>query len=302
MSETVLEKEDGLSQYLRQIRFKARVFFRSEYCGPWAVDTSGDQQVPFHLVCQGEGWLHSDDAEPMRLMAGHLVLFPQDNAHVLASSAVKPAVQKINLPPPDRISGEATRLVCGYFEFDRKTASPFLAGLPATMIVDLGRSERGTLRELVNLWIRESRDEQLGSDFAVDLLAELVFLEMLRSEAQRGQLQGVIGALGDERLGAILTMIHRRPEDPYTAASLAREAGMSESAFAKRFKEKVGVTVGAYLRQWRLQLAARALRESNDSMATIAADVGYESEVAFRKAFSSYFGTAPGRYRRTERP
>ena len=44
--------------------------------------------------------------------------------------------------------------------------------------------------------------------------------------------------------------------------------------------------------------AARALRETERSMIDIAESVGYDSEVAFRKAFSAYFEIAPGKYRR----
>ena len=79
MSENVDQADIGhdlLSAILRQLDFSATVFFRDGYCGQWAIDTSGSTQVPFHLVCQGEGWLHGAGAEPQRLLAGQLVLFP----------------------------------------------------------------------------------------------------------------------------------------------------------------------------------------------------------------------------------
>ena len=297
MSETVLS-EDGLSTLLRQLRFRATVFFRSEYCGSWAVDTSGSRQVPFHMVCQGEGWLHSSEDSPQRMMAGQLVMFPQDRPHVLANSENEPKEEDINCAEPGGAQGDATRLVCGYFEFDQRAAGPLLASLPDTMIVDLGQTRSGALRELVNLWINESRELRLGGDLAVDLLAELVFLEMLRAEVNAGRIGGLVGALSDDRVGPVLHLIHAEPGLPHTAQDLADRVGMSESAFTKRFKDKIGQTVGSYLRQWRMQLAARALRETERSMTDIAESVGYDSEVAFRKAFSAYFEIAPGKYRR----
>ena len=214
---------------------------------------------------------------------------------MLASSPDEPAPDKVNCSEPGReagAEGDSTGLVCGYFEFDRRAAGPFLAGLPPMMIVDLSQAASGTLRELVNLWIRESRDSRLGGSLAVDLFAELVFLEMLRAEGAAGRIGGVVGALVDDRLGAALYAIHAGPGHPHTTPTLAAAAGMSESAFAKRFKTKVGMTPGAYVRQWRLQVAAQALRETERSMADISESVGYESEVAFRKAFSSFFGVA----------
>ena len=76
----VVDADDGLSALLRQLRFRARVFFRSEYCGSWAVDSSGSRQVPFHMVCRGEGWLHRQGEAPRRMMAGQLVVISQGRA------------------------------------------------------------------------------------------------------------------------------------------------------------------------------------------------------------------------------
>ena len=52
-----------------------------------------------------------------------------------------------------------------------------------------------------------------------------------------------------------------------------------------------------YLTRWRLQLAARTLERTSRGVAEIAADVGYESEAAFNRAFKREFGQPPGRYR-----
>lgn len=53
-----------------------------------------------------------------------------------------------------------------------------------------------------------------------------------------------------------------------------------------------------YLTRWRLQLAARALQSTLRGVAEIAADVGYESEAAFNRAFKREYGLPPARYRR----
>lgn len=289
---------DPLSELLRRIGFGAEVFFSGEYCGRWAVDTSGSRQVPFHLVSQGEGWLHSGTGQPERLLAGELVLFPHDHAHLLSASATPPDPETINQGPPERIEGPVTRLVCGYFLFDRRLAEPLLASLPGTMVLGITESASASARELAHLWMQEAAQQQLGSNLAVDRLAELVFLQMLRAEVQAGRLQGVLGALSDPALGPVLAAIHRTPGAQHSLPNLAAMAHLSESAFAARFKREVGMTPGQYVKHWRLQTAATALLDTKDSMASISAAVGYESEVAFRKAFSSHFGVAPGRWRR----
>ena len=56
-----------------------------------------------------------------------------------------------------------------------------------------------------------------------------------------------------------------------------------------------------YLTRWRLQLAVRSLEKTSRGVADIAAEVGYESEAAFSRAFKREFGQPPGRYRSDRR-
>jgi AraC-like DNA-binding protein len=49
-----------------------------------------------------------------------------------------------------------------------------------------------------------------------------------------------------------------------------------------------------------MQLAAARLRAGHDTIASIALDVGYESEAAFSRAFKRLCGAAPSAWRRTD--
>ncbi len=108
---------------------------------------------------------------------------------------------------------------------------------------------------------------------------------------------GWLGALRDPQIGASLSRIHADPGRPWTVAMMAREAGMSRAALARRFSEYVGETPLAYVTRWRMEVAARLLRESDQRVYTIAEKVGYESDTAFSKAFRRIYGLAPGGYR-----
>ncbi|NUS16562.1 MAG: helix-turn-helix transcriptional regulator, partial [Streptomyces sp.] len=85
---------------------------------------------------------------------------------------------------------------------------------------------------------------------------------------------------------------------PWTVERLAREAGLSRAAFARRFAALTGRPPLAYLTWWRMTLAARLLAESALPLASVAERVGYTSEFAFAHAFKRWCGLAPGRYRR----
>jgi AraC-like DNA-binding protein len=54
----------------------------------------------------------------------------------------------------------------------------------------------------------------------------------------------------------------------------------------------------AYLAQWRLKLGAEILQASEDSVAEVAATVGYGSEAAFNRAFRREFDCPPAQFRR----
>src|SRR5215472_687098 len=53
----------------------------------------------------------------------------------------------------------------------------------------------------------------------------------------------------------------------------------------------------AYLAEWRLRLGAEILQSTEDSVAQVAAAVGYGSEAAFNRAFKREFGRLPAQFR-----
>jgi AraC-like DNA-binding protein len=91
--------------------------------------------------------------------------------------------------------------------------------------------------------------------------------------------------------------MHSRVAHPWTIADLADEVGISRSALVERFTRYLSEPPMTYLTRWRLQVAARSLEGTSRGVAEIAAEVGYESEAAFNRAFKREFGKPPGRYR-----
>ncbi len=98
--------------------------------------------------------------------------------------------------------------------------------------------------------------------------------------------------------GARSRLLHDKPAHPWTVDELAGKVGLSRSALAQRFVGLIGTPPMEYLMRWRILLAARHLRESRAPVIRIAADVGYESEAAFNRAFKREFGLPPAAWRR----
>jgi AraC-like DNA-binding protein len=91
--------------------------------------------------------------------------------------------------------------------------------------------------------------------------------------------------------------MHAEPAYPWTVAELASTVGLSRASFARRFAELVGQPPLEYLTGWRLDVAARRLRDTNESVAHVAHAVGYSSEYAFSRAFLRQRGASPSHYR-----
>jgi AraC-like DNA-binding protein len=91
--------------------------------------------------------------------------------------------------------------------------------------------------------------------------------------------------------------MHGDPGRSWRPDELAKVAAMSRTTFALHFKTVAGVAPLAYLTEWRMRLAERALREENGPVAALARSLGYTSESAFSNAFKRVTGSAPKRYR-----
>ena len=94
-----------------------------------------------------------------------------------------------------------------------------------------------------------------------------------------------------------LQFVHGDPSRRWTVEDLAREAGCSRTVLAERFNAAMGQAPIEYVTSWRMQIAADRIRNTSESLAAIAADVGYESEAAFNRAFKRVTGITPGRWR-----
>src|SRR4029079_16466272 len=147
--------------------------------------------------------------------------------------------------------------------------------------------------------VEEAASGRVGSEAMLAKLSEALFVDTLRRyvatlpEQETGWLSGA----RDPIVGKSLGLLHSRIAHPWTIAELADEAGISRSALVERFTRYLSEPPMTYLTRWRLQLAARSLENTSRGVADIAAEVGYESEAAFNRAFKREFGEPPGQYR-----
>jgi AraC-like DNA-binding protein len=116
----------------------------------------------------------------------------------------------------------------------------------------------------------------------------------LSSRSSRQQrLEAICSAI----VSRALQLVHADPACRWTVDELARQSGTSRTILAERFNAVLGQAPIEYVTGWRMQLAAERLRDGRESIAAIAAEVGYESEAAFNRAFKRVTGVTPGAWR-----
>jgi AraC-like DNA-binding protein len=200
--------------------------------------------------------------------------------------------------------GVATRIVCGFVNCEELLFNPFLRSLPAVVHARPGEDPAARwLENTIRYAAHEANRTDPGSRSVLPRLTELMFVEVLRHHMRSLPHDEVswLAAANDPILGKALGWLHREPAEPWTVEDLARRVGVSRTALADRFVQRLGEPPMHYLARWRLQVGAQLLRTTNEPLKAIAEQVGYESEAAFGRAFRRLFGLPPAGWRRRSR-
>jgi AraC-like DNA-binding protein len=314
---------DVLSEVLRAVRLEGALFFNAEFSAPWCVSSSrsaaiasylspgAEHVIIFHFLTEGRAYVTLPEGSRKELAAGDIVVLPHGNAHRLGNGSPEQPVDSLsifakNLGQGLKLArfgggGEITKFVCGYMTCQPRLSEVFLAGLPAILTLHVTEEPSGKwLENSIRFSVAELNGSNAGSGLVLAKLSELLFVETLRryiSCLPPDQIGWFAGAR-DPIIGQALALLHRQPADPWTITTLARGVGLSRSRLADRFRHFLRVSPMAYLAQWRLKLGADILQSTEDSVAEVAAAVGYGSEAAFNRAFKRVFDCPPAQFRR----
>ncbi|MET4448842.1 AraC family transcriptional regulator [Bradyrhizobium sp. GM2.2] len=113
--------------------------------------------------------------------------------------------------------------------------------------------------------------------------------------------QPTMGGLAPKVLLRAIERLRCDSEADVSLDALASDAGLSRFHFCRCFKESTGLSPHAWLRQHRLEQAMNILRESDESIVSVAAALGYSSQTAFAAAFKKLTGETPSDWRRRMR-
>jgi transcriptional regulator GlxA family with amidase domain len=156
---------------------------------------------------------------------------------------------------------------------------------------------------LLRSMAEESSRKRPGGEAVLERMSEMLFVEVLRRylESLPPSQTGWLAGTREPAVGRALALIHEKPAEPWTLERLGEEAALSRSVLHEKFVSYIGQPPMQYLTQWRMQLAAKRLRDSDAKVHEVAMEVGYGNEAAFARAFKRAVGESPGAWRRSHR-
>jgi AraC-like DNA-binding protein len=331
--------QDTLSDVLRTVRLRSAVFYYVSCDGKWvaeapasreiaaAVMPDADHVIEYHVLTAGECWVNIIGDAPIKMTRGDIVLLAQGDAHVVSSEPGLRADPDVNgyfelgrtqrpfrihhrddAPPLVDFDGRmpvpstsAASLVCGFIGCDVRPFNPLIATLPRLLHLPANAGVAGS-EQFATFAAAESAARRPGSEARLERLSEMMFVDAIRRHAEQlpESTTGWLAGLRDRYVGRALALMHERPAAPWTIDDLGSQVGLSRSALHERFVALVGQPPVQYLTSWRMQLASRKLLEGRSSVATVAGDVGYDSEAAFARAFKRLVGMPPAAWRRAQ--
>jgi len=317
---------DVLSEVLKVVKLQGALFFNGEFSAPWSfcsppsysvapyVAPAAGHVIIYHLLTEGRAFARLVDGERIILDEGDIVIFPHGDAHFIENGRSTKSVDMVKeltriFSQGLKLSrqgggGEVTRFVCGFMACEPRLSQVFLSGLPPVFKVSIRNDASGRwLEDSIRFSVNEADASRAGGEAVLAKLSEVLFVETLRAYIAQlpAEQTGWLAGARDAEVGRTLALMHRNPAHPWTIASLAKEAGLSRSVLAERFRHYLNETPMAYLTRWRLQLGAQMLASTSYSVAQIASEVGYESEAAFNRAFKREFENPPARFRHQTR-
>ncbi len=301
---------DPFSDVLNLIRAKSVISGSLVAGGAWAIRFPPSGLTNFWGVARGECWCLTEAGDaPLHLKAGDFLLRTAGEPAVLATdlNATPVGFEDVLASGSEgRLhlgNGDQFLMVGGKVELDATHGAALLDSLPPSIHIRHGSTHATILECLLAQLMRERTEALPGVASASAQLAHLMFIQILRAHLDLGATlaPGWLRLMGNQRLAPALRLLHGEPARAWGLDELARACGMSRATFAVHFKTNAGTTPLAYLAQWRIRLAERALRDSDDAISSLGYSLGYASESAFSNAFKRLVGEAPARYRANAR-
>lgn len=232
-------------------------------------EASPAEGLYLHVLTHGQVRLNVNDSPHAAVQGPAMLVCRADAAHSIAE-----------------LSGENLHgLMSARVFFDGPGACLLLREFARPLVIQLENADP-SLKQIIELIGCEWRQPRCGYPALMERAGEILFIGLLRHlVAQPLTLSGLFNGLADPRIARALVAMHTRPQSPWTLDSLARQAGMSRTSFASKFRDVMRLPAGKYLETLRLAIASRVI-QSGQGLKKAAGQSGYTSTSALSRALS----------------
>lgn len=287
----------SFNDFVELIRLEVSIYHNARVCGQWQLGSHSEGNTCFHMVTQGDCLLTVPGVGEWTLLEGDLVIFPAEVTHSMVPVSQQQGPQ-VHLLIADSQDRPGTSMLCGEVKFQHRGSEALLNALPTVFVIERNESSLW-LNHLYALIVAESLSIRESSSPILNRLCELLMTYALQHFVENENCSpGMLALFSHKKINKALEAIHESPAHAWGLVSLAGCAGMSRTQFSSTFKSLSTWTPMQYLCWWRMQLAWERLR-TGETVAQVAERVGYQSEAAFSRAFSKYFGQSAGAIRRS---
>jgi AraC-like DNA-binding protein len=308
---------DALAGLLDGPRAQGAFLLRSLLNPPWSIRIQDEAPLTLVAMVRGSAWFlpDADGGERVRLGPGDVAIVLGPDPYTVADAPdTQPQIvinpgQQCQTPDGTDVSelmelgvrswgndpdGE-TIMLTGTYQLEGEITQRLLAALPQFLAV---RADEWS-NPIIPLLAAEIVKDEPGQEAVLDRLLDLLLIAVLRAWFARPEAAAPAWyrANSDPVVGRALRMLHANPAHPWTVANLAKAAGVSRAALARRFADLLGEPPMTYLTSWRLALAADLLREPEATIGAVAQQVGYGSPFALSTAFKRVRGVSPKEFR-----
>ena len=296
---------DQLAHWLlASLELETTLFHVGQYCGTWRAAPSGVMRSGFHLVLNGQCWLHlPEKSQALPLQKGDAVFFIRETSHYLSPSAspddlalcrVKSGV----MAPIDESVPDSVALACGFFDFKSGLSTLLLSSFPDYLIIRGNQTELLAAKAIFDLILNEARQSgESASPLIVRLTDELFFYAIRQLATTQEISAGLWAIVKSPEFAKLVEAVINEPEKDWPVEKMADYSHMSRATFFKRFSQVAGQTPNYFVVMVRMKMAAQLLRQGK-TISQVAEKVGYQSESAFSKAFKKVIGQQPGAYQK----
>lgn len=160
--------------------------------------------------------------------------------------------------------------------------------------------------------LKKGADAFLAKPFAMDELHILIDNLIDNVRRLRGKFSGAqkqedkisrveVKGNNDQLMGRIMKCVNENLQDPdFNVEKLTELVGISRAQLHRKLKEITGISAGDFIRNLRLEQAARLIRERKINVTQVAYAVGFNNQTHFSTVFKKHFGMSPTEYSQQE--